>query len=187
MQKIHHPSINEQLFFLLFGAFISSPLPSFYQTAMRRLEMIGWGRIEINFFVSVLMAPFFEEFVKAFPLFYRHGETEKSLFKLGFLTGLGFGIVEFFIYVLINNAPVLDRLPGLLFHATNTSIVAYGISRKDPSRFYIIAVFLHLLNNLTANLGNIWYFFGIFAITTSYILSYYLSKKVSDRVVEDFV
>jgi len=44
----------------------------------------------------VILAPFIEELAKVFPLFYRHGETERSLVTLGLLIGLGFGVAEFF-------------------------------------------------------------------------------------------
>ena len=47
----------------------------------------------------VVLAPFIEELAKVFPLFYRHGETQRSLVSLGLLIGLGFGIAEFVEYV----------------------------------------------------------------------------------------
>ena len=52
-----------------------------------------------------IVAPFIEEFAKVFPLFYRHGENERSIITLGLLTGLGFGITEFLFYVFILGAP----------------------------------------------------------------------------------
>jgi len=33
---------------------------------------------------TAIVKPFVEEFAKAYPLFYQHGETEKSIFTLGF-------------------------------------------------------------------------------------------------------
>jgi len=47
----------------------------------------------------ILFAPFIEEVVKVFPLFYRYGETERSLIDLGILVGIGFGITEYTLYV----------------------------------------------------------------------------------------
>lgn len=43
----------------------------------------------------VLIASFIDEVAKVFPLFYRHGETERSLLGLGILVGVGFGITKF--------------------------------------------------------------------------------------------
>ena len=48
-----------------------------------------------------MIAPFIEELAKVFPLFYRHGETERSIVMLGILIGLGFGITEFVLYVAV--------------------------------------------------------------------------------------
>jgi RsiW-degrading membrane proteinase PrsW (M82 family) len=93
---------------------------------------------------SIIFPPFIEEFAKAYPLFYRHGETRRSIFTLGFLTGLGFGITEFLFYVFGQGAPVFVRLPSIFFHAASASIIAYGIATKRPMRYYVIAVFLHL-------------------------------------------
>ena len=81
---------------------------------------------------SVIFAPFVEEFAKVFPLIYRHGETERSLLDLGILVGLGFGVTEFALYVFTLGAPVLSRVPGVIFHASSTGITAYGIAKKKP-------------------------------------------------------
>ena len=69
---------------------------------------------------------------------------------LGFLVGLGFGIIEFLEYVLILKVPFFFRLPGIFFHAASTSIVGYGIANKKPAAFYLIAVALHFSNNVSA-------------------------------------
>jgi len=45
----------------------------------------------------VVFAPIIEEFAKAYHLFYRRGETGKSIFILEFLVGLGFGISKFLV------------------------------------------------------------------------------------------
>ena len=122
-----------------------------------------------------------EEFAKAYPLFYRHGETERSLFKLGFLVGLGFGVAEFLSYVLVVGAPIPVRLPGMVFHAASTSITVYGITRNKPKRFYMIAVALHFLNNFSALFGIWWFIGGITAISVAYILCFLLYRRTSER------
>jgi RsiW-degrading membrane proteinase PrsW (M82 family) len=182
--KYHHPKFREQLFFFFSGALVSTPLPSFYRRIVYYLVATGSDYSWADMMVSVTVAPLFEEFAKIYPLFFRHGETEKSLFRLGFLTGLGFGVIEFLLYVLGHDATVVDRLPGLFFHATNTSIVAYGIAKKKILLFYLIAVGLHSLNNLSASYGFYWYIFGIPATIVSYLLSFYLSQKTTNKTVE---
>lgn len=142
---------------------------------------------------AVIVAPFLEEFAKAFPLFYRHGETVRSIFVLGFLTGLGFGIYELLTYVFVLGASILTRLPGIFFHASSTAITSYGIATKRTALFYSIAVLLHASSNFFAfayfviepplptvpwNIG-----FG-FAIALTYFLFFRLYKKTSEEFVE---
>ena len=133
---------------------------------------------------TAIFTPFVEEFAKAYPLFYRHGETEKSIFILGFLVGLGFGISEFFVYVLTLGAPILIRLPGIFFHAASTSITAYGIATKRPARFYLIAVVLHFSNNFSALFDAFWFIGGIAAVAITYFLSWRFYRKTSERIVD---
>lgn len=85
---LHKPSKKEYIFFLATGIVISIPFAAFFEalfpsTALASLLLIVVG------------APFIEELAKVFPLFYRHGETERSIVTLGLLIGLGFGIAEF--------------------------------------------------------------------------------------------
>ncbi len=102
------------------------------------------------FLSIVVLAPFIEELAKVFPLFYRHGETERSIVTLGLLIGLGFGIAELVLYVFFLGAPLIDRFPGVIFHASSASITAYGVAKKNPLPYYLIAVMLHLTNNFFA-------------------------------------
>jgi RsiW-degrading membrane proteinase PrsW (M82 family) len=129
--------------------------------------------------------PFVEEFAKAFPLFYRHGETEKSLFSLGFLAGLGFGVTEFLLYVIVLEGSLLIRLPGIFFHAASTSITAYGIATRRAWVFYLIAVVLHFANNVAALFDSPWILVGPVVITITYLCSWYLYRQTSERCVED--
>jgi len=178
--KPHKPDKKELIFFLLSGFLISVPFTIFLGQFTDVLCMTV-------FYTSIcsvaIFTPFVEEFAKAYPLFYRHGETERSLFKLGFLTGLGFGISEFFLFVFaLDVSPVL-RLPGLFFHAASTSITTYGIANKRVMRFYLIAVALHALNNFSAFFGPIWFIGGISAVVITYLISWRLFKRSSEQFV----
>jgi len=180
--KPHRPGLGEKLFFLISGAIMSVPFTLLAESLANNLVSAGISEL---FFAQVLsiaiIAPFVEEFAKVYPLFYRHGETERSIFTLGFLVGLGFGIVEFFLYIFVYGADIVPRLIPLIFHATNASIVAYGIATRRTVQFYLIAVFLHFSNNFSALLGTFWSV-GVFAANAaSYYLSWNLYYKTSDK------
>ena len=92
--SIHRPSLEEKLFFLSSGVITSVPLTLFVGTFTDSLCVV----LPLTYATICSVAiftPFIEEFAKAYPLFYRHGETERSLFSLGFLVGLGFGLKQF--------------------------------------------------------------------------------------------
>lgn len=177
----HRPKLKEKLFFLLSGIIVSIPMTLLFGTLTSNF-LGGIPFIFANLVSIVILTPFIEEFAKAFPLFYRHGETQKSIFVLGFLVGLGFGISEFLVYVLFYGVPFLVRIPGLLFHAASTSIVAYGIATKRPVIFYFIAVGLHFLNNFSAIFD-----FGFIGIFIANIGAYYLSWHFYNMTSEQFV
>lgn len=143
---LHKPGLKEKLFFFGSGIIVSIPLAVFFEN----LALSPIVQLNISVLTIVIIAPIIEEFGKAYPLFYRHGETKKSIMTLGFLVGLGFGITEFLEYVFILDVPAIFRLPGIFFHATSTSIVAYGIANKKSTTFYLIAVALHFSNNVAA-------------------------------------
>lgn len=183
IMPIHKPSAKEKLFFFVSGAIISTPFPL----------LVNFGAVVIlgrnlpadiaTFLIIVVIGPLIEEYAKAYPLFYRHGETEKSLMMLGFLAGLGFGIAEFFLYLYVFEAPLLVRLPALFFHASNTVIVSYGIARHKSVRALLLAVSLHALNNFAAREGA-WPIGGLVAIGFSYFLAIFFYAKSSDELLE---
>jgi len=179
---LHKPGSVEKLFFFTSGIITSIPLTVFIeQFSQNLLAMVpAYYATAIS---VVLFAPFIEEFAKAFPLLYRHGETERSIFTLALLVGLGFGITEFLLYVLTLGAPIPLRLPGLFFHVASTSITAYGIATKRPLRFYLIAVALHLSNNFFAILGDLWIAGGSATVVVAYLLSWQFFKRTSERMV----
>ena len=181
---IHKPGLKEKLFFCFSGIIVSIPI-TLYFNVFSSHACLFLPAIYSTFCSTALFTPFIEEFSKVFPLFYRHGETENSIFILGFLTGLGFGITEFLLYVFVQGAPVLIRLPAIFFHASSTSIAAYGIATKRPMSFFLIAVALHLLNNFFASTDFFW-LTGVLAITIiTYFLSWYLYHKTSDKIVNN--
>src|SRR5512136_1070509 len=142
--------MREQFFFFTSGIVMSIPLTILAEQLSDSLVSISVPELYATLLSLAVIAPFIEEFAKAYPLFYRHGETQRSILLLGFLTGLGFGILEFFLYVFIYSQPVLTRLPVIFFHATNTSITAYGIAVKKPVKFYLLAFALHSLINFAS-------------------------------------
>lgn len=178
--KVHQPDMIEKFFFFVSGILISVPFTIFFESFADSLAPMT-SQFFASFWATVIVAPLVEEFAKAYPLFYRHGETKKSIYTLGFLVGLGFGISEFFIYVLVYGAPIALRLPGILFHAASTSIVAYGIATKRPKFFYAIAVLLHFINNFSAMFDVFWLIGGVTAITATYFMSLYFYNRLSEN------
>jgi RsiW-degrading membrane proteinase PrsW (M82 family) len=181
---VHKPDLLEMFFFLISGIIISIPFTIFYEQFADQFCFL-LPAFQAELCSIAILAPFIEEFAKAYPLFYRHGETQRSIFSLGLLTGLGFGITEFFLYIFIYQAPIVIRLPGLLFHAASTSIVAYGIATRKPIQFYLVAVFLHFSYNFFTVLGNNWYFIDAFILILTYLLSYVLYTKTAEKIVNN--
>ncbi|WP_179294020.1 PrsW family glutamic-type intramembrane protease [Candidatus Methanoperedens nitratireducens] len=179
---LHRPGSKEKLFFLSAGLIVSIPFTVFVNAFSSRLcFLLPVFYAEIC--ATAIFAPFIEEFAKVYPLFYRHGETEKSIFTLGFLVGMGFGITEFMIYVFGAGAPVSVRFLGIFFHAASTSITAYGIAIKRTVPFYMVAVLLHLLYNFFTFLGPLWLIGGPVALITVFYLSWYLYGKTQEKLV----
>jgi RsiW-degrading membrane proteinase PrsW (M82 family) len=175
---LHKPSRKELAFFFASGILVSIPIASFFE-----------GFYPTGFSAAlliVILAPFIEEIAKVFPLFYRHGETEKSIVTLGLLIGLGFGIAEFIEYVFFVGVPPVARVPGIIFHASSAAITAYGIAKKNPLPYYLLAVTLHMANNFLALSGDI--FFGVFAevlvLVSVYLLAWRFYRQASkDKIV----
>ncbi len=139
--SLHKPSHKELAFFFLSGIVVSFPFALFFE----QISAIVPAILSI-----VILAPLIEELAKVFPLFYRHGETERSLVTLGLLLGLGFGITEFFLYVFVAGAPIAVRVPGIIFHSSSATIIAYGIAKKNPLPYYLISVMFHAAYNFIA-------------------------------------
>ena len=144
---LHSPSWKEMTFYFLSGAIIGIPVNVYLHNSA--VGMIAGLSPYYSLLISELvLAPFIEEFSKVFGLIYRHGETEQSLFKLAVLSGLGFGIAEFLILTFTREMSFVTSFPSIFFHLTATGITAYGIAKKQAMRYYLLAVFLHFINNL---------------------------------------
>lgn len=183
--SLHKPDFKEKIFFLLSGLLVSVPFTVFFSDFSNSLcEILPLLYAQV---CSVaLFAPFIEEFAKVFPLFYRHGENERSIVTLGILTGLGFGITEFLLYTFVLGVPFFSRISGVAFHAASTGITAYGITKKQPYRYYIFSVVLHITNNLVAIF--IIAIPALFIITAinlvlTYYAAWYLYKKTSEKII----
>ncbi len=179
---IHKPGLKEKLFFCLSGIIVSIPI-TLYANVFSSHACFLLPAFYSALCSTALFTPFIEEFAKVYPLFYRHGETEKSIFTLGFLTGLGFGFTEFLLYVFVEGVPAYVRLPAIFFHAAGTSIAAFGIATKRPVSFYLIAVALHLLNNFFASTEFFWMTGVLGATIITYFLSWHLYHKTSEIIV----
>ena len=112
--------------------------------------LLGLDDLSAALISTAIFAPIIEEFSKIFPLYYRHGETQRSIMRLALAVGLGFGLVEMLTYVAVLGIGIPFRLPGLLFHPASTAIAAYGIATKKPLPYYALAVALHFTNNFLA-------------------------------------
>jgi RsiW-degrading membrane proteinase PrsW (M82 family) len=181
--KVHKPDASEMTFFFLCGVIISVPLTLFIYQYTDSL-LVGLNAFTVALVSRAFFAPLIEEFAKAYPLFYRHGETQRSIFNLAVLVGLGFGIVELLTYVSLG-IPIIYRLPGLFFHPASTAITAYGITTKRPLPFYLIAVFFHFANNYLALAltGDLPLVSSIFVVSITVFVFWQLRKRTEEKIV----
>jgi RsiW-degrading membrane proteinase PrsW (M82 family) len=183
VMSVHKPDVKEKIFFFISGLLVSVPFTLFFSDFTDSFCIV-LPMFYAEVCSTVLFAPFIEEFAKVFPLYYRHGETERSIMTLAVLTGLGFGATEFILYVFTLGAPPIPRVPGLIFHASSAGITAYGIAKKKPLRFYLIAVSLHLANNLFAVLGTSLLFLpGVAILIATFVLATRLYQQTSEALV----
>lgn len=181
--KLHSPGRKEMLFFFVSGVIMSVPLTLFID--QYAISLLGGLSPTTASVISVaIFAPFVEEFSKAFPLLYRHGETQRSIFNLALLVGLGFGIFEFLTYVFVLHVHVVDRLPGVFFHPASTSITAYGIATKRTGYFYALAVSLHFLNNFIAVTNPMPLPTSVLIVGLTVLVSWQLRDKAKERIVD---
>jgi len=183
--SVHKPDIKEKIFFLSSGLLMSVPFTLFFSDFSNSL-CVAMPLLFAQVCALVIFAPFIEEVAKVFPLFYRHGETERSLLDLGILVGVGFGLTEFALYVFTLGAPFISRIPSVIFHASSAAITAYGIAKKKPLQFYLIAVTFHLANNLLALFSSefaLLYIPGLIVLVATYLLAWRLYRRTSETIV----
>lgn len=171
-------SLRKTSFYFLSGVIVSIPFTFYAKTIMNRLSVMI-PAFAARIFSTAIFTPFLEELAKAYPLMYRQGETERSIFLQGAIVGLGFGVAEALIYVFMLGAPMAIRLPGVLFHTLTAPITAYGIAKKRPLPPYLLAVTLHILNNLSAIHGLLWLIAGYPILLTTFSIAWYLNGKTS--------
>jgi RsiW-degrading membrane proteinase PrsW (M82 family) len=173
---IHKPNYKELAFFFSSGILVSIPFTLFFA------QFYPFFPQPITI---IIFAPLIEEIAKVFPLFYRHGETERSIVILGILIGLGFGISEFFLYTFLLDVPFIIRIPGIIFHSSSAAITAYGIAKKKPLPFYLIAVALHLGNNFFAFTPDIFNTLAqLLILATVYVLAWrYYNLASKEKMV----
>jgi RsiW-degrading membrane proteinase PrsW (M82 family) len=180
--QLHKPSVNERLFFLLCGGILSVPLTLFIDQYASEL-LAGFSTFYASLISVAVFAPFIEEFSKIFPLFYRHGETQRSIFNLALFVGLGFGIVEFLTYIFALGASPIERIPGLFFHPASTSITAYGVATKRPIPYYFAAVALHFSNNFLAVINSSAVPSSLLIVAVAVFTSYWLHGKTKEKFI----
>jgi len=181
--QLHKPDASEMMFFFLCGVVISVPLTLFIYQYSDTL-LVGLDPFIAALIARAIFAPFIEEFAKAYPLFYRHGETERSIFNLALAVGMGFAIVELATYVSALGVPVTTRLPGLFFHPASTSITAYGIAIKRPLPYYLAAVFLHFsYNYLVLTSPSFGFSIALFVMALTVFASWQLRNRTKEKIV----
>jgi hypothetical protein len=170
---IHKPTLRELAFFFSSGILVSIPFALFFSQFYNLFPAV---------LAVVVFAPFIEELAKVFPLFYRHGETERSYVNLGILIGLGFGISEFVLYVFFLGVSPVARFSGIIFHSSSAAITAYGIAKKNPLPYYLLSVGLHIANNFLALTGDIFLgvFGALFVLISVYLLAWRYYHKASN-------
>ncbi len=183
--QLHKPSINELLFFLLSGVIVSVPLTLFIEQNLGVPLLTGLSSFDVTLITLAVFAPFVEEFSKVFPLFYRHGETQRSIFNLALCVGLGFGIVEFVTYVASYGPQIIPyRISGLFFHPASTSITAYGIATRRPLPYYLAAVSLHFANNFFAVTTPAALPSSVIVLAITLFASWRLHDKTKEKFIE---
>ena len=145
--------------------------------------LVGLPQFYVLLISTALFSPLIEEFSKILPLVYRHGETQRSIFALAIMVGLGFAIVELLTYVFVLGVPVVYRLPGLLFHPSSTAISAYGIATKRPVPFFALAVALHAANNFLVAINPFPISISVFIVGITILLAWTFYGKTKEKFI----
>jgi RsiW-degrading membrane proteinase PrsW (M82 family) len=179
---IHRPKPTEMIFFFTCGIIMSVSI-TFFIRALLDPSLSGLAAPWPAVISLVLFAPFIEEFSKIFPLYYRHGETQRSILNLAIMVGLGFATVELLEYVLFLGTPIVYRLPGLFFHPSNAAISAYGIATKRPVPFYFLAVSLHFGANFFGLVNPLPLSLSILVVGLTVFLAYTFYGRTKEKMI----
>ncbi len=179
---IHRPKPTELVFFFSCGIIMSVSITLVVVSLLDPL-VATFGSFIASVISTAVFAPFVEEFSKVFPLYYRHGETQRSIFKLAVMVGLGFAIVELLEYVILFQTPLPFRIPGLFFHPSSTAIAAYGIATKKPVPFYLLAVSLHFSANFLAIVNPLPISGSILVVGLTVFLAYTFYNKTKEKAI----
>lgn len=179
---IHRPDYNEMLFFFTCGVIMSVAITLFV-AGLGESFLVGLDISTAALVSTAFFAPLIEEFSKIFPLYYRHGETQRSIMQLALAVGFGFGLVEMLTYITILGVDIPSRLPGLLFHPASTSIAAYGIATKRPLPYYLLAVLLHFANNFLALTNPFPISASVFIVAATFWVAWRLYHKTKEKFI----
>jgi RsiW-degrading membrane proteinase PrsW (M82 family) len=169
--------------FFFFCGIIMSISMTFFITALLLPSLSGLGAFLAQVIGIAVFPGFIEEFSKIFPLYYRHGETQRSILILALAVGLGFGLVELIEYVFLFNISIFARLPGLFFHPATTMISAYGIATKKPIPFYFLAFVLHFGANFLALTNPFPFSPSILVIGLAVYLAYRFYTRSQEKMI----
>ena len=176
---LHKPKPTEMAFFFSCGIIMSVSITLVVVSLLDPL-LGNFDKFIATLISTAIFAPFIEEFSKVFPLYYRHGETQRSILRLALMVGLGFAVIELLEYVFLLGAPVFSRVPGFFFHPSNTVIAAYGIATKKPAAFYLLAVSLHFGANFFAL---VFPPLSVLVIGLTVFLAYTFYNMTKERVI----
>ncbi len=181
---IHRPSQLEITSFFVQGLIMSIPMAIYFEEYFNGhlAQIAPW--LPVPEVMALLLAPFIEEFAKVFPLFERHGETAKTIVFLGFITGLGFGFAEFFIYVFQYGEPVGARILQIFDHASYALISSYGLVVRRFLPFFFLAVGFHASFNLLVEQGNFLVVAAVASAGVAILLAWSLFNRAQENLVD---
>jgi hypothetical protein len=181
--RVHRPDLKEKLFFFASGLLVAVPFTVVFS------QIIDVIYLAVPALVAQLGAvgittPFIEEFAKVFPLFYRHGENEKSIMTLGILAGLGFGVTAFVIQVATFGAAYATLLPWVFFNAASAGVTAFGIAKNRIVPFFLLAVALHAANSFAFFIGDVFFYaVGLIMVGITILLAWEFYRRTSEAQI----
>jgi hypothetical protein len=177
----HRPDWKEKLFFFASGLLVGVPFTVVFSQIIDVIYLAVPALVAQLGSVGIT-TPFIEEFAKVFPLFYRHGENERSIMTLGVLAGLGFGLTAFALNVATLGLTYVSLLPWIFFDAASAGITAFGIAKNRIVPFFLLAVALHAANSFAFYIGDaVFYALGLVLVGMTVFLSWYFYQRTSEN------